>query len=492
MPDIRALVIRADASKDIGAGHVMRCLALAQQWQDQGGRCIFVMALDAGAIFERLKSENMEVRRINSDVGSRDDIAATVEIARQEDASWIVLDGYNFTVDNQKQIKDADFKLLVIDDNADYEHYYADIVLNQNIHATQEMYPEDCREDYTRLLLGVEYCLLRREFVKHKNIVREYGDKPQRIMITMGGADPDDVTCKVLDLFVQPEYNKLKLKVIVGANNPHFDKIVDKSKNLPCSCDIIHDADDKQMAETMLWADLAISSAGSTVWEMSCLKLPFVTLVLADNQREISRILNDKYGVQGISLPISSSSLLSIIKTAKNKSPQISVASKTRDIIRSFFWSRFSLREATLDDSRLLWDWVNNSEVRKNSFNQEKISWEDHCNWLQNKLCGESECIYIVENDLGEPAGQIRFDYKDDAKAEIDFSVAQEFRGHSLGVFLLINGVRLFLKAHPLVDIHGVVKASNISSIKSFCNAGFVKVGSRVVNSVPCEIFKYI
>ena len=87
-----ALIIRADANSQIGAGHIMRCLALAQAWQDDGGRCVFVVATDAGSVFERLEQEHMELVKIKTVPGSTEDAAMTTQIAARANGRWVILD----------------------------------------------------------------------------------------------------------------------------------------------------------------------------------------------------------------------------------------------------------------------------------------------------------------------------------------------------------------------------------------------------------------
>ncbi|PYV75576.1 MAG: UDP-2,4-diacetamido-2,4,6-trideoxy-beta-L-altropyranose hydrolase, partial [Acidobacteria bacterium] len=111
------LIIRADATAAIGHGHVMRCLALAQAWQDRGGECVFAMAEPIPEMKARLCTEGFEVIPFTVASGSSDDAAQLAELARVRDASWIVVDGYQFRTEYHRALKSAGVRLLVIDDS---------------------------------------------------------------------------------------------------------------------------------------------------------------------------------------------------------------------------------------------------------------------------------------------------------------------------------------------------------------------------------------
>ncbi|NJN67365.1 MAG: hypothetical protein HC884_11960 [Chloroflexaceae bacterium] len=111
------LAIRADGSSSIGTGHVMRCLALAQAWQDRGGRVVFAMAETTPALRERLEAENIPVVCFSAVTGSQEDAQRTLSLARQVEAGWVVADGYHFGAAYQQVVKEAGLRLLLVDRN---------------------------------------------------------------------------------------------------------------------------------------------------------------------------------------------------------------------------------------------------------------------------------------------------------------------------------------------------------------------------------------
>ena len=132
------LLIRADASEQIGSGHVMRSLALAQAWQDAGGEVCLASRLLPKTLKRRWREEQIETRQLAE---SGDDAGETVELAREIGADWVVLDGYQFGTEFQRAIKNAGMRLLVVDDDGCARHYVADLILNQNPCASRDMYP---------------------------------------------------------------------------------------------------------------------------------------------------------------------------------------------------------------------------------------------------------------------------------------------------------------------------------------------------------------
>lgn len=282
------LVIRADASTQIGTGHVMRCLALAQAWYDRGGQAIFIMATEAPALAARLKSEGIEVLHLAVQQGSVDDAVQTSKIAQQMNTSWVIVDGYHFGSDYQRIIKDSGKRLLFIDDNRHADHYYADIVLNQNLHADENLYVN--REPYTKLLLGTRYVLLRREFLKKQGWKRKIGEVARKILATLGGGDSDNVTLKVIHALQQVRVDSLEVVVVIGGSNPHLEELQSSIHNSPLTIRLEHNV--TSMSELMAWADVAISSASTTAWELAFMGLPILALVLADNQRPIAELLS--------------------------------------------------------------------------------------------------------------------------------------------------------------------------------------------------------
>jgi RimJ/RimL family protein N-acetyltransferase len=148
-----------------------------------------------------------------------------------------------------------------------------------------------------------------------------------------------------------------------------------------------------------------------------------------------------------------------------------------------------TLRRATSDDMMLYFEWANDPDVRKNSFSQEPIPLEAHKDWFTRKLNDTNAVLYVLEVD-GVPAGQIRFDLKND-EAEIGFSIAQQFRGKGLGSDILrYSCAALWRDKGTFLLICGAVKTENTASNRAFERAGFT-TSPTSTESITYYIIRY-
>ena len=281
-------MIRADASAQIGTGHLMRCIALAQAWRRAGGGVWFVCCEIPLALENRLRAERFGLRKLQVERGSKEDAVRAVAMAQELGAMWVVADGYCFCVDYQLSIKEAGLRLLVIDDYGHTDHYHADLVLNQNLSARAELYAG--RDAYTRLLLGTRYVMLREEFLEYRGGRRDIPLVARKVLMTLGGSDPDNVTGKVVEAL---RGLNVEARIVVGGTNPHIERLRAGIGNLKNS-ELIVDA--TNMPELMVWADIAVAAGGSTCWELAFVGLPSLVLVLGEDQSKIATALQ-KHGV---------------------------------------------------------------------------------------------------------------------------------------------------------------------------------------------------
>ncbi len=276
----RDLLIRTDASADIGLGHAMRCLALAESCaQGVGGSTTFLMASPPSAFASRAIAAGAEVRSLAAGPGSTGDVRETLAAARAAGAGWIVLDGYHFDGSFQDGLVAGGRRVLALDDYGHAGWYHADLVLNQNAGAGALLYAD--RQPTTGLLLGPRFALLRDEFRKWSGRHRRVPLRARRVVVTLGGSDPDNVTALVLEA-LRAVSGPLDVMLLVGASNPHRAALEIAAAASPHPIEVAVDVSD--MRRRLAWADLAIAATGSTALELACVGTPQVGIVLAENQ----------------------------------------------------------------------------------------------------------------------------------------------------------------------------------------------------------------
>jgi UDP-2,4-diacetamido-2,4,6-trideoxy-beta-L-altropyranose hydrolase len=283
-----SLLIRADASSEIGTGHILRCLALAQAWQTRGGVATFISYCQNRTLSNRIIDEGFNFVPVEKPHPDPSDLNAALDelsakIDQPSPAGWLVLDGNHFDTPYQKAIKKAGYQLLVIDDMNHLPYYDTDILLNQNIHAERLRYP--CNAD-TRLMLGTSYALLRDEFLSWRGWKREIPDVAHKLLVTLGGSDSKNVTLKVIQALNSMNDLDLEVRIVIGPSNLNTDSLKRELTSSPFAFDLLTSV--KDMPGLMTWADMAISAGGSTCWEMAYMGLPNIIIVLDDNQESVA------------------------------------------------------------------------------------------------------------------------------------------------------------------------------------------------------------
>jgi UDP-2,4-diacetamido-2,4,6-trideoxy-beta-L-altropyranose hydrolase len=274
------LLVRADSSPTVGAGHVLRCLALGQACLERQGTVAFAIPEPASPIFTRLTDVDV-VSLPPASEASTADADATGGIARSRNADWVVLDGYRFDDAYQSRVKRCGARLLVLDDFGHAEHSAADVVLNQNLHAAATRY-EPAHEPRD-LLLGPRYALLRREFAPWRDHPREIPDRASKILVTLGGGETGEVLARVLESLAALDRPELDVRCLIGplaAKTPELARLSEQA-----DFRLALETAGTEMPELMAWADLAVAAGGSTCWELAFMGLP--TLMIAHNAHQV-------------------------------------------------------------------------------------------------------------------------------------------------------------------------------------------------------------
>lgn len=484
-----SLVVRADASTRMGLGHVMRCLALSHAWQGSGERMVFLSAAPIPAVKARLEAEGVELRVMASQPGSTEDAIRTRDLAREIGADWIVVDGYQFDSRYQSLVSEGGCRVLLIDDNGQAGHYSADLVLNQNPYAREEVYCS--REGHTSLLLGPRYALLRREFLLWKQPQRERSSKSLRLLIAMGGTDATNATFKALEALALARPGDLETTVVVGAGNPHIELVRSAAKGTGLPIRVM--VDPPSMPDLMAAADVALSASGSTCWELAYMGVPSLLLVVADNQRLLAESLH----AQGVASSLGwheeiSSADIAEALTTLLQAPERrrEMALRGRALVDGLGSQRVAMRMRALDltlreaedrDSHLIWEWANDPGTRAVSFSQEPIPWERHLEWFRAKTEDPNCRLFVALGPEGLPVGQVRFDQLGRV-ATVSLCLAPGHRGKGYGRALIWLSSRKMFESSTAESLHAYVKAENVTSARAFAVAGYKESGTASVH----------
>ena len=286
------LLFRADASRRIGSGHVMRCLALAEAISAHATEIRFVCRRLDGELQSLIEAKGFACSLLPADRSALDpaeDARMTGALAAGVD--WLVVDHYELDERWERALRPSCERLMVIDDLVDRPHD-CDILLDQTFGRQPDEYaaltPDGCR-----MLTGTQYALLRPEFAAGRPAAlarRAASEGVRHILVSMGGFDPDNRALDVLETLASTAYaQRLTVTVVSGNQSP------DAEASLTALADQFHSLDVRQrvdnMAALMAAADLAIGAGGTTSWERCCMGLPSLICVLADNQRDIARQL---------------------------------------------------------------------------------------------------------------------------------------------------------------------------------------------------------
>ncbi|MEK4711618.1 UDP-2,4-diacetamido-2,4,6-trideoxy-beta-L-altropyranose hydrolase [Sporosarcina sp. FSL K6-5500] len=289
------IVIRTDASIEIGTGHVMRCLTLANQFKRHGAEVTFVCRNLEGNSISYLQSQGMQVAilpSVKNDVQWKSDAEATRAIIEDLniEVDLIIVDHYELDNRWESILRLCTKQIMVIDDLANRSHD-CDLLLDQNYYLNMRERYRGLAPDHCVQMLGPDHVLLRDEFLQVANKPRERTGEVHNILIFFGGTDPTGETIKTLEAIREINIPEIEINVVVGASNPkrhEIEQMCNKMQNTNFYCQV------SNMAEMMWKADLAIGAGGATTWERCFLGLPTLTTVIADNQLEATTFLNDQ------------------------------------------------------------------------------------------------------------------------------------------------------------------------------------------------------
>lgn len=311
------VAFRTDASLEIGTGHVMRCLTLADALMAQGSTpSLFICRAHEGHLADlvRVRGHRVAVLPAAAQSGPNylqagltdqpqhsawlgldwsTDAKQTQECLASELAvDWLVVDHYALGARWEQALRPHSRHLMAIDDLADRMHD-CDLLLDQNLGRAPQDYlprvPGDCQ-----ILAGSRYALLRPAFAQLRpdSLSHRRAARLGHLLISMGGVDKDNATGACLAALAAEDLPPdCVMTVVMGPHAPWLEAVSEQAKHLPWQVQVLIGVQD--MASLMAKSDLAIGAAGTTSWERCCLGVPALTVVLAENQWPSARALQE-------------------------------------------------------------------------------------------------------------------------------------------------------------------------------------------------------
>ena len=281
------LFIRVDASPEIGIGHIMRCLTLAQELKNNFDKIIFLTRKDSGDFTETIMKNEFEVIFIPTNNDS--DIIKNLITTYSENKNFLLIDHYDVDSNFESSLKNIFEKIFVIDDLANRKHD-CDLLIDQNYYRDLNHRYKKLIQNDTITLLGSKYAIIRPEFRNINKKTIKKNSQIKKILVSFGGSDPTNECKKALDALCSIENNQFEIVAIVGIYNNKFErlkKLYEKYSNIK----IYRHVND--LSRLMLNSDLFIGAGGTTTWERFYMGLPSIVIVISDDQKESIEFLSD-------------------------------------------------------------------------------------------------------------------------------------------------------------------------------------------------------
>jgi len=479
------VAIRADASLELGAGHVGRCRALAEHLRYHGWLVHWICRRAEGDSVQSLRDEGWSVSTLDCAAhDARADQAQTYRALEQwGGVDWLVVDHYSWNQAMDSAIRPVARRIAVIDDVADRRRD-ADLVINPNLGTSAGDYSERVATA-ARLAVGPRWALLRREFSEARGMAKPRNGRLNRVFVCLGGGDNLSLTTRVARELASIDRNVAVDFVNRAAGDATELDAMIRSRpgwSIHAGC--------TQLANLMNAADLAIGAGGTMNWERCCVGLPTLVITTADNQTRSTRALAETKAIRylGASSEIAVGDVARAVSELASQPEELARmsqaawqvtdglgAARTASLMAVPNRLALRIRRATPADVTLYYDWACDPEVRRQSFHSAPIPWSDHCRWFADMVSSPRANLFVIESQFGAPLGQVRF-VQTEAAAEtydISFSIDCAFRGLGLGRRILELALAAHASQSPQSTVRGYVKPNNRASRHTFVKLRF-------------------
>jgi UDP-2,4-diacetamido-2,4,6-trideoxy-beta-L-altropyranose hydrolase len=462
------LIFRADGGAAMGLGHLIRSSALADMISTYFP-ILFLVNDDSPEGIKTDLAKKYEILTAKNDAELLNSI---------DKGDGVILDGYHFSSDFQMEIKKKAAVLISIDDVHD-KHFFSDLVINQALGITARDYSA---EPYTKFLFGPRYCIVRRPFLVNQNKYH-YDKTPGIIFICFGGSDFQNITLSLLRELVVPS-NNLRFNVVVGVAYQHLEELEKFAELTNSVVSIYSGLGAAELSELIRSSDIAIAPGSSILLEILSSGIPAISGYYAENQLDIYNGYLQEGLLIGAGDFRNTREAARIITNTLDRTPPIdsqklsyyfdgnSPSRLLKEFIQLFSGSCLSLNPVTNEDSKLLFEWANDTETRNNAINTKPILWEEHTKWFLDKQKSPDTIMFIAKFN-GLPVGQIRFDGGHEF-IDLTYSVAPSHRGVGFGSCIVQQAIKEVSELFPISrKIRAFVIDHNLSSAKIFRKMNF-------------------
>lgn len=481
---------RVDYSVEIGTGHLMRCLTLAhalQEWQYESyfvysGKQLPPQLANSGFVAENIASTSIEEDAYN--------FLHTVQKYGSLSNVLCIVDSYNLGLSWERKVRGSVRSLLAIDDIA--REHNVDFLLDQNEYINKnQRYLDNVNRDAI-CMLGSRFALLRKEFTATNFAIR---NQIRRVLINFGGTDPARITLPVLRSLIERfGDDSFHVDIVIGALQPEKDQIVEccrAQKNW-----VLH-IQTNDMHNLMAAADVCLGASGSTVWERCALALPTIMVVIAENQIELAKTIEEAGAalcvgnVEHLGKKIVAQKLIdclallqrhpSLLRTMSKNASQLCDGKGVNRVVASLLATNIQLQDVTLNDAHNLWSWRYSSEVSRFSGDGTVPKYTEHVEWLENMLADVNRRFWIAM--LNEtPLSVIRLDQMNEENATISIYLVPGNQGLGWGTHILKQVQhKLQCEKHKCKQIVAEIHPANYASQKSFDAASYKQLNQKWV-----------
>ena len=479
-------VIRCDATESGGIGHLVRAVSVAGAAQAAGHTVELAGSIRSALAASLVESAGLDIVEASEDLGT---------LAAERGASVIHIDDYTVSADALAQVQRSGALLSSMEDGR-FGRRPADIVVDSTIRAEMTGRPDDGSGEE---LLGIEYAPMRRDVRVARELRSRRPLGPTTVvdvLIVMGGTDAAGAAGTLASLCDRADGVG---RITVIAPKHSWDAVRSEAGERAQL-----EAPSPEFLDHVVAADLVISAAGTTSWELACIGVPSLLVAVVENQEAGLEAAVQEGIARGLG-PLRevranpSAAVATIRDAVAELRDGRSWAEAGRDKVDGLgadrivaAWERalearipgtdqpagLHVRRALSEDAEQLLRWRNDPVTRKVSRSQAPVPWRDHEAWFARTQTNPDRELYVVQ--CGDtPVGTVRFDALEGDEWEVSITLAPEARGRRLALAVLHAAETVFDEGHRDSTVIAAILPGNGASQRLFARAGYEVDPSR-------------